>query len=73
MIITRQLGRKVVFTLIDSAKHDGDTWSKPVFGRCWFFPFPKIRWNGGTPRDVVTDISVFWLFYSLGFLIWWRN
>lgn len=63
---------KIYFDKGTAARHDGDKYIKPKFGRCWFFYFPHVQWNNGLPiRDCVTAVSLHWLFYWIGITVYW--
>ena len=64
---------KVNFRLIKSGKYEYDYGQgKPTFGYNWFFFYPRLCWNGGYWKHAVTDLSISFLFYNFGIVIWWK-
>ena len=40
-------------------------------GRCWGYWIPKLEWNGGSIwKREVCDISLMWLCFHVGFILW---
>ena len=64
----------IKFSLCKACKYDGDkTITDNKFGYNWFYFFPRLNWNGGYWKNVVTDLSVSWFCYNFGVLIWWKH
>lgn len=63
---------RITFSKGSAGKYIGDYGQdKPKFGRNWFYILPNIHWNKGKfYKNEVTDISLHWLFYWVGIVIW---
>jgi len=66
---------RITFHAGTAARYDPAymTERRPWFGRCWGFWFPRLNWNGGGWGDTCTDLSLSWLCFWCGLLVWWRT